>query len=116
LFEGTPEQMSESLDRIAALPDSTLIYCAHEYTEMNLKFALAVEPDNAALQARVVKVAALRAAGEPSVPSTLGEEKLTNPFLRCAENAVIEAGLQHAAVDRKKTSVFKAIRSWRNGF
>jgi hydroxyacylglutathione hydrolase len=116
LFEGSPEQMSSSLDRIAALPDATLVYCAHEYTEMNLRFALAVEPENAALQARVAKVAALRAAGLPSVPSTLGEEKATNPFLRCSENSVIEAGLQHAAVDRKKTSVFKAIRGWRNDF
>jgi hydroxyacylglutathione hydrolase len=116
LFEGTPGQMSASLDRIASLPDSTLVYCAHEYTEMNLGFALAVEPENAALQVRVAKVAALRAAGLPSVPSTLGEEKATNPFLRCTEKAVIEAGLQHAAVDREKTSIFTAIRSWRNNF
>jgi len=116
LFEGTPEQMSASLDRIAALPDDTLVYCAHEYTEMNLRFALAVEPDNLALHARVVKVAAQRAAGLPSVPSSLGEEKGTNPFLRCTETAVIEAGLQHAAVNRKKEAIFAAIRSWRNGF
>jgi hydroxyacylglutathione hydrolase len=116
LFEGTPAQMSASLDRIAALPGDTCIYCAHEYTEMNLRFALAVEPENPDLQARVAKVAALRAAGLPSVPSTLGEEKATNPFLRCAEAVVIEAGMRHGAVDREKTQIFKAIRSWRNDF
>ena len=125
LFEGTPEQMSASLDRIAALPEETLIYCAHEYTEMNLRFALAVEPDNQALHERVAKVAAQRAAGLPSIPSLLCEEKATNPFLRCSEPAVIEAGLKHAvtmveiadpAVNRKKSDIFKAIRAWRNSF
>jgi hydroxyacylglutathione hydrolase len=116
LFEGTPEQMSASLDSIASLPDETRIYCAHEYTEVNLRFALAVEPGNPAVQQRLVKVAALRAAGLASLPSTLAEEKATNPFLRCTEPAVIEAGLQHAAVDRSKTSIFAAIRGWRNNF
>jgi hydroxyacylglutathione hydrolase len=117
LFEGTPEQMSASLDSIAALPDDTLVYCAHEYTEMNLRFALAVEPENAALQARVAKVAALRAAGRPSVPLTLGEEKATNPFLRCDQLAVIAAAeKQDSTVNRKKASIFKTIRSWRNDF
>src|SRR6185369_7571953 len=116
LFEGTPAQMAASLDSFAALPDETLIYCAHEYTEMNLRFALAVEPDNLALRQRVTRVAAQRAAGLPSVPSTLAEEKATNPFLRCSEAAVIEAGLQHDAADRSKTAVFAAIRGWRNVF
>jgi hydroxyacylglutathione hydrolase len=116
LFEGTPAQMSASLDSIAALPDETLIYCAHEYTEMNLRFALAVEPDNPALLQRVSRVAALRAAGQSSVPSTLAEEKASNPFLRCTEPVVVAAGLQHAAADASKTAVFAAIRGWRNGF
>lgn len=123
LFEGTPEQMSASLDAIAALPDDTLVYCAHEYTEMNLRFAVAVEPDNAALRERVAKVAALRAAGLASVPLTLAEEKATNPFLRCDQPAVMEAAKAHAdgdllqaAVDRKKASIFAAIRGWRNNF
>ncbi|MBS1139079.1 MAG: Beta-lactamase-like protein [Proteobacteria bacterium] len=130
LFEGTPAQMSASLDSIAALPDDTLIYCAHEYTEMNLRFARAVEPENPALLARVAKVAALREAGLPSVPSTLAEEKATNPFLRCQEAAVVEAGLEHvisgrngnaaqgamAIHDHSKTEIFAAIRSWRNSF
>lgn len=116
LFEGTPAQMAASLDLIAGLPDETQIYCAHEYTEVNLNFALAVEPENPALRQRIVKVAALRAAGLSSVPSTLSEEKATNPFLRCAELTVIEAGLQHAAVNRSKTAIFAAIRGWRNNF
>lgn len=116
LFEGTPAQMAASLASLAALPDETLVYCAHEYTEMNLRFALAVEPENLALRQRVARVAAQRAAGLPSVPSTLAEEKATNPFLRCTEPAVIEAGLQHAAADRSETAVFTAIRGWRNVF
>lgn len=117
LFEGTPEQMSASLERIAALPDETRVYCAHEYTEMNLRFALAAEPDNAAVQARVAKVAALRAVGLPSVPLMLGEEKATNPFLRCAEPAVVAAAEKRdPTVNGKKAAIFKTIRSWRNEF
>lgn len=116
LFEGTPAQMSASLAAIADLPDDTLVYCAHEYTEMNLRFALAVEPDNPALLDRVRKVAELRQRQLPSVPLMLGEEKATNPFLRCGEPAVIEMACQHAAVDRSKTEVFAAIRAWRNNF
>ena len=116
LFEGTPAQMSASLDRIADLPDSTRIYCAHEYTEMNLRFALAVEPESEAVQSRIAEVAILRGEGKPSIPSTLGVEKQTNPFLRCAEPAVIEAGLRHGAPGRDKESVFAAIRGWRNSY
>ena len=116
LFEGTPAQMADSLARLGALPDETWVYCAHEYTEMNLRFAQAVEPDNPALRQRMLKVASQRAEGRPSVPSTLGEEKATNPFLRCGEAAVISAALQHAAVDRSKVAIFTAIRSWRNSF
>jgi hydroxyacylglutathione hydrolase len=116
LFEGTPEQMAASLDSIAALPDVTRLYCAHEYTEMNLRFAVAVEPANAALQERIIRVAALRAAGQASVPSTLAEEKASNPFLRCGEPAVIDAALRQGAVSRDKVAVFAAIRGWRNSF
>ncbi|MDP3639410.1 MAG: hydroxyacylglutathione hydrolase [Azonexus sp.] len=125
LFEGTPAQMLASLEHLAALPDETLVYCAHEYTDVNLRFAQAVEAANSAVQLRVLKVAALRTAGLPSVPSTLAEEKASNPFLRCAEQAVIEAALQHApiqgdcvggAVNRSKEAVFAAIRGWRNTF
>ena len=116
LFEGTPAQMSASLASIAALPDTTRIYCAHEYTEMNLRFAMAVEPENTALQTRVASVAGLRAAGLPSVPSTLAEEKATNPFLRCQEPAVIAAALGQGAAGCEPVAVFAAIRGWRNNF
>ncbi len=116
LFEGTPAQMCASLARLAALPDETKVYCAHEYTETNLRFALAVEPQSVPLRERVERVAALRAAGLPSVPSTLGEEKATNPFLRCNEPAVIKASQAHTAVDTSQVAVFAAIRSWRNNF
>ena len=94
LFEGTPAQMSASLSRIAELPDDTKIYCAHEYTEANLRFALAVEPENKALLDRVRRVAALRSASLPSIPSTLAEEKASNPFLRCSLPAVGGPGIR----------------------
>jgi hydroxyacylglutathione hydrolase len=82
LFEGTPGQMWGSLQKILSWPDDTRIYCAHEYTQSNARFALSVEPQNRSLQARAARVAELRAAGTPTVPSTLGEERATNPFLR----------------------------------
>jgi hydroxyacylglutathione hydrolase len=116
LFEGTPAQMHDSLSRLAALPDETLVYCAHEYTAMNLGFARAVEPENPAIIRRLAKVADLRAAGLATVPSTLADEKSTNPFLRCQESAVIGAALAHGAVDASPVAVFAAIRSWRNNF
>jgi len=84
LFEGTPEQMFASLAKLAALPDDTLVYCAHEYTASNGRFALTVEPDNAALRARMADVTAAREAGKPTVPSTVALERATNPFVRAA--------------------------------
>jgi hydroxyacylglutathione hydrolase len=84
LFEGTPAQMWQSLGKLMALPDTTTVYCAHEYTQSNARFALSVEPGNAALVARAAAIDALRAAGKPTVPSTIGIEKATNPFLRAA--------------------------------
>lgn len=116
LFEGTPRQMLASLDRLASLPATTRLYCAHEYTEANLRFARAVEPDNAATLARSGRVAALRAAGQATVPSTLAEERATNPFLRCDEPAVVAAATAHGAVDTSRLGVFTALRQWRNGF
>ncbi len=86
LFEGTAEQMFRNMQFFAKLPPETQVYCAHEYTQANGKFALSVEPDNATLQARMVEVDALREAGEPTVPTTIGAELATNPFLR-AESA-----------------------------
>ncbi|HEY3495697.1 MAG TPA: hydroxyacylglutathione hydrolase [Polyangiaceae bacterium] len=84
LFEGTAQMMFESLnERLGELPDETRVYCGHEYTAQNLRFAAHVEPDNVAVKARAEKVAELRSRGEPSIPSTIAEERATNPFLRC---------------------------------
>ncbi len=82
LFEGTPKQMFRSLNRLLALPDNTQVYCAHEYTEANLRFALSVEPGNQDIVQRVREVSGLRAQGIPSVPTNIKIEKATNPFLR----------------------------------
>jgi hydroxyacylglutathione hydrolase len=82
LFEGDPPTMWASLSQLMTLPDETRIYCGHEYTQSNGRFALTLEPDNAALQARMVAVTAARAKGQPTVPSTMALEKQTNPFLR----------------------------------
>jgi hydroxyacylglutathione hydrolase len=84
LFEGSPEQMFRNMQRLAALPPGTLVYCAHEYTLANGRFALTVEPDNAALVERMTQVAAMRAQGEPTVPTTIALERATNPFMRAA--------------------------------
>ncbi len=82
LFEGTPAQMWSSLSKLKALPEATVVYCAHEYTQANAAFALSVEPDNADLVARREEISRLRSAGTPTVPTTIGLEKATNPFLR----------------------------------
>ncbi len=82
LFEGTPQQMWDSLQSLMELPDDTLVYCAHEYTQANAAFALSVEPENADLVARAHEIDELRADNQPTVPTTLGLEKATNPFLR----------------------------------
>jgi hydroxyacylglutathione hydrolase len=116
LFEGTAEQMADSLTRLAALPDDTAIYCAHEYTEANLRFARAVEPSNPHVQERVRQVAAARAQGLPTVPSTLALEKATNPFLRCQEAEVLASASSRKAGSRSAVEVFAALREWRNCF
>ena len=117
LFEGTAEQMWHSLSRIASLPLHTQVYCAHEYTESNLRFALAVEPDNQALIARARRVARLRADGEPSVPFALAGELATNPFLRVREATVIHATETRAGHTLNgPAEVFAALRAWKNEF
>jgi hydroxyacylglutathione hydrolase len=87
LFEGTPAQMFAALQALAALPDETLVCCGHEYTESNARFALTVEPENQALLARAAEVRTQRAAGQPTVPTTIGQEKATNPFMRAKDAA-----------------------------
>ncbi len=85
LFEGTAEQMQQSMDKYGALPDDALVYCGHEYTQSNARFALTVDPNNEALVKRAQEIDRLRAEGRPTVPSTLGEERATNPFLRTSD-------------------------------
>jgi hydroxyacylglutathione hydrolase len=117
VFEGSAAQMTASLGRLAALPDDTLVYCAHEYTTSNLRFARAVEPGNAPLAERERQTAALRAEGKPTVPSTLALERATNPFLRTGAADVrraAQARLGHAPVDA--IEVFAAVRQWKDGF
>jgi len=115
LFEGTPEQMMASLSKLAALPDATKVYCGHEYTLANIAFAQQVEPQNAALAARLERDKQLRAAGKPTLPSTLGEERATNPFLRWREPAVVESANKYLGSRvSDPVRVFAAIRDWKN--
>jgi hydroxyacylglutathione hydrolase len=117
VFEGTPAQMLDSLDRLAALPDDTRVYCGHEYTAANLRFARAVEPGNAELEQHTHFVAQLRARDEPSLPSTLALERSINPFLRSAEPAVRAAAAAHAGHElASRVEVFAALRRWKDEF
>jgi len=117
LFEGTAEEMAASLARLAALPGDTRVYCAHEYTLSNLRFALTVEPGNAALRERQQACLALRERGLPTIPSTIGEELATNPFLRCDVAAVRAAAEAHASTPLPAPSaVFAVLRQWKNSF
>jgi len=117
VFEGTAAQMLSSLSKLAALPDETRVYCGHEYTLANIKFARAVDPDNAVLAAREERAKRLREAGRPTLPSTLGEERATNPFLRCAEPVVVESANKYLGTRiGDPVSVFAAIREWKNRF
>jgi len=117
LFEGTPAQMLDSLSKLAALPADTGVFCGHEYTVANLRFARAVEPANVPLQQRQAREQAKRDRGEPTVPSMMAEERATNPFLRVDEAAVRMAAERHAGralADR--VAVFAEVRAWKNAF
>jgi hydroxyacylglutathione hydrolase len=113
VIEGTMEQMWNSLLKLRALPDDTKFYCGHEYTQANIKFALTVEPGNAALQARAREVDSLRAAGKPTIPATIGAEKEQNCFLR-ADVPSVAAGLGMSG--RPAAEVFAEIRTRKNKF
>jgi len=117
LFEGTPAQMWSSLSKLAALDPATHAYCAHEYTLANLRFARAVEPASAEISARDAREQEKRARGLPTVPSTIGDERATNPFLRAAVprvRAAAEVHAGHALAD--DIAVFTELRTWKNGF
>lgn len=122
LFEGSPAQMTQSLQALAALPDSTRVCCAHEYTASGLRFAAAVEPDNADVRAHQLRVAALRAQGLPSLPSTIALERRINPFLRLHVPAVIAAAQAHVQPGAawpqadQPVAVFAALRAWKDRF
>lgn len=117
LFEGTATQLLHSLKKLAALPDHTKVYCGHEYTESNIRFALACEPDNIKLIQRQKTVQTIRAEGRPSLPSSIGLEKSTNPFLRCTIPAIINRVQQIQAIEQTdEISVFTAMRIWKNTF
>ena len=113
LFEGTPAQMWHSLSKFRALPDETKVYCAHEYTLSNARFALTVDSGNAALKERAALVARMREANQPTVPSTLGEERATNPFLRADRPELAAAVSMTGAAP---ADVFSAIRTRKDSF
>ncbi len=117
IFEGSAQQMFDSLQKLAALPDETGIYCTHEYTLNNIRFARAIDPDNPELTALESQAEKKRERDEPTLPSSLALEKATNPFLRCDQPAIIQSASQH--VGRPLTdpvSVFAALRDWKNNF
>ena len=117
LFEGTPADMVNSLAKLQALPLETLVCCAHEYTLSNLRWALAVEPGNIALQKRFESATRLREQGQPTLPSTVGLEMETNPFLRPLQGSVIEAAQRHAGKPLSSAvQVFACLREWKNNF
>ena len=117
VFEGTPQQLYASLEKLMALPDETLVYCGHEYTLANIGFAKAVEPGNAALAEREKSDAALRNENRPTLPSTIGREKATNPFLRVTRPAVIESANKYLGRRiAEPAAVFAALRQWKNQF
>lgn len=115
LFEGTPAQMWQSLQKLRALPDDTRVYCSHEYTQANCEFALRVEPDNAALGERMDEVLRLRANRQPTVPSSIGRERMTNPFLRSDVPSVMESAARRAGRTlNDPTEVFAVVRGWKD--
>lgn len=117
LFEGTPEQMISSLAKLENLPDSTQVFCAHEYTLANLRFAAEVEPENTSLIARIQQEQAKRAQGRPTVPSTIGLEKATNPFLRFREPSIAARLIAGGHIsNREPIEVFAALRQWKNSY
>jgi hydroxyacylglutathione hydrolase len=113
VLEGSYGDLWNSLQRLAALPDEVKVYCGHDYTLSNARFALAADPDNGALKARVAEAEAAKARGGFLVPTTIGQEKATNPFLRAGEPALAKAVGKEGA---DAATVFAALREWKNRF
>lgn len=117
LFEGTPDEMWASLGALARLPDATRVYCGHEYTLANLRFALAVEPANPDVVDRIAHEGAKRERGEPTLPSTIALERATNPFLRAGLPSVRAAAARQAGLPlADDVAAFAALRAWKNDF
>lgn len=119
MFVGSPQEFHHSLQRLAALPDETKVYCAHEYTESNVRFALLCEPGNPQLQQRQLDVSALRQLDLPTLPSTIALEKATNPFMRCGEPEIVSNVMRHFELPSppaNEVAVFASLREWRNLF
>lgn len=115
IFEGTPEQMYHSLNKLLQLPDSTKIYCGHEYTLTNLHFAQIVEPENPNIIVKLEQVKLLREKNLPTLPSLLLDEKKINPFLRCEEASIRDAAEQYASkVLKNPVEIFATLREWKN--
>jgi hydroxyacylglutathione hydrolase len=115
-FEGTLAQLHDSLQRLARLPDDTRVYCAHEYTLSNLRFAQACEPDNASIRVRIEATRRLLDADLPTLPSSIALEKATNPFLRCSKPEIVRTLQAQGLSDISELGVFTALRQWRNHF
>ena len=116
LFEGTPAQMLASLDKLAALPGNTVVCCTHEYTLSNLRFAVAVDPANDALAAYQATCIGVRDRNLPTLPTTIAQELLINPFLRTRQPALVSSAKRFDAAAHDDASVFAAIRQWKNEF
>lgn len=116
VFEGTAAQMYASLAKLAALTDDTRVCAAHEYTLANLRFAAAAEPGNAERAAYELRCLAARAAGQPTLPSSIGVERQVNPFLRCTAPEVVQSARAQGAASDDAVSVFAALREWKNRF
>jgi hydroxyacylglutathione hydrolase len=117
LFEGTPAQMHESLNvKLASLPDSTRVFFGHEYTASNLRFAAHVEPSNDAVRTKTARVAEERARGRPTTPSTIAEERATNPFMRCDSEEIVRSVEKRLGSERSSAAVLGAIRAEKDRF
>ncbi len=118
-FDGTHEQLKHTLDRLASFDDTTKVYCTHEYTEANLRFAKAIEPENEAALNHATTVSNLRESGKPSLPTTVGIEKRINPFIRCDQTSVMNtvALREHVAMSAPSAlDVFKALHNGKMTF